>query len=345
MVKVADIRRFDVAATKAAHVGDVARLEGRDGVLSVVAVGLDCRIQTVVPIEGDLPVVYIEADPLAKALTQRDSDRPVELRVTDTSVMLVHGEFRMRLPRVVNAAFDWQIREPDVWLDTAGLQDAIIKTAAIITKDDQNGILLERQAGSLLVASVKRGRHIHAIRLVCPGEGRFCMSRDSAVEVTRIGDLTGWGVADGSLLFRSSDTILRVSPIRDGFTRQFDDLFADVSVIEAITRTSDLVGALRAVSVVLAKEDEHVSLSVVGQVGPDTIFEVTTRSSMRAATASEKFLGQSMTPQPWSGTCNIKDLISTLAAVSGETVQLALGQKAIRLRDGPFRALLSLMVV
>jgi hypothetical protein len=344
-VKIADVRRLDVAAARAAHAGDIARLDARAGCLTVMAVGLDCRVQTTVQVDGeDIEAVYIEADPLARALHIREGDHPVDLRVTDTAVLVQHGEYRLRLPLVRAAPFDWSAREP-AWMVTEALQEAIRRVASILPKDDPLGVLVEWRDGSLLVAAVKRSRHVHAIRLDCPaGAGRFCLSRGAADQILRVGDLTGWGEMDGSLLFRSDVSILRVSPVRDGFPRAFDDVLADTSSMEAEVRRDDVVAALRAVGVVLAKEDEHVVIAAVAQTGDEVVFQVTARTASGSATASEKFLGRSTAPVPWTGTCNIKDLTASLAAVDGEVVQLGLGQKSILLRDGRFRALLALMV-
>lgn len=348
-MKIADVRGLDAAAARAAHAGDVVRLDAHAGSMSLVAVGMDCRVRTTVQVDGeDIEAVYVMADPLARALHLREADKPVDLRATDTAIMIRHGEYRLRLPLVRVSGFGFDDEQPAAWLPPDGFQEAVKQVATILPKDDPLGVLVEWRDGTVLLAAVHRSRHVHAVRLPCPQEhaGRTCISRSAADQVLRIGELTGWGIdSAGSLWFRSDTSLLRVSPVRDGFPRQFDQVLDDVAVMDADVQLADLIGAIRVVGVVLAKEDEHVVIASVAQTEDGAaVFEVTAKASTGSASASEKLLGKTTAPVLWTGTCNIKDLTTSLAAVDGDVVQLALGQKSILLRDGRFRALLALMV-
>lgn len=356
-MKVAAVRTLDAAAARAAHVGDVVRLDVAGGHLSLTAVGIDCRIRMTMPVDSDdLAPVYLPAEPLARALALRGQDIPVDLSVTDATVTIRHGEYRLRLPRakLPGGGFTFDDEPPADWLAPDDIQATFRRIATIVPKDDPLGILVDRRDGVVLVASVFRGRHVHAIRLPSSGagDGRACISRAAADEIQRIGELAGWGEdSGGSLWFRSDAepaTILRVSRVRDGYPREFDQVLDDTVVMGVDVRLDDLVAACRVVSVVLTKQDEHVGLSAIAKLPGDdraVVMEVTANGSVRSASAAEKLVGRTtIEPVPWTGILNLKDLIASLAAADGESVQLGLGRKSVLLRDGRFRALLALMV-
>jgi hypothetical protein len=297
-----------------------------------------------VPATGDLEPVYVQAEPLTKALGLRAEDRPVNLSVDGTDIVLVHGEYTLRLPTLAGT-FSMEIQEPTTRFDSAGFQDRLAQVASAVSKEDKTGILLEWSDQRCLMAAVSKGHVAHLAHVSCPPgvAGRFCLSRSSADQLGRLGELTSWWDAGEFLYFESATAVLRVSPIRDSYPKKLE-LSEEYSMTCEFSVES-LLAAFKAATVVLGKEDIDAEIASVGKTADGSaVFEIRGKTFRSKATAVEKVLGKTDAPVAWEGRCNVKDVVGSLGAFSSKAVSISFGKRSLVVSDGSLQAYLSLLV-
>lgn len=332
--------------TRASRLHDVVRLEASGGQASVTAVGLDCRVISYIPAEGDLAPCYVGIAPLEKVLRQRQVDLPVEVAIEEQRLLVTHGEYRLRLPLQRN---DFQL-SPPVHTDVPGALDfqRFLATVVVVpSEDDKTGILLDWNDGRLALVAFSRRAHAHLAVAQCPpGSGRFCLSTEAARQLVKLGDLTAWWLEGDFLWARSVFAAMRVSPVRDAYPRDYLDVLKDDYAVTCRFSCSALTAALKSVAVVLSKDEYRVMLAAVGTVErggqKQAVFELRS-ASFNGQKAVERVLGQTGALAAWEGEISAPDLATSLGVV-GDSVGVSFGRKSIVLDDGCLRAYLTTFV-
>ena len=335
------------ALSRSIKVGEVVRLAACSGALHATAVGLDCRLNVIVPADGDMSPVYVAAEPLAKAVQVRAVDVPATLVADDTTLTCRHGEFRMTLPRVAGT-FEMTGRgSAALAMPGAGLPEQLAPVAPVVAKDERLGILLHWGEGRAALLGSSGGYRYHVARWACPGQGsgRFCFSRGAADQILHLGKVVAWWQEDDLLYFAAEHALLRVSPVRDGYPR---DWFAPLAQqVYGFTCTFDptrLAFALKVAAAALSNDDIDVTVSVVGLVDAGVLFEVAGKSAREKTSAVEKIVGTDATaPVAWKGRLVLRDLQQSLAQFGKDPVRVSFGQTTVRIEGGSLQAFLMLL--
>lgn len=351
-----EVKPLLVALNRAVKTGEPVRFsECRPGVLEIVAVGIDCRVASYVRAlsaagEGSqLPVSYVQAASLAKALQIRATDKLVKLRVDETHMHVRHGAYRMKLP-LVQDDFEMAVPASDLMpFPGGGFEERLNQVAPIVDKTERQGVLM--QWGSERVALVSRAgtRQVHIASWDCEvgaSSGRLCFSKGAADGILQLGEIQSWRESGGSLFFEGEDAALRVSPIRDGYpTDYYAALSNDSFDLVCSFRRDELIFAVKAAAAVLSKNDIDVSIESTQVVKEQevVVFRVRAQNGVTQATAEEAVMGGSTEPQAWKGRVNAKDLLASLARFGSNDVTASFGKKMVRLHDPTLRAFLLLL--